>query len=93
MGDNNSLAHTKWNCKYHIVACPIQQNTALNKGCQTRYSPSRKGINNGTHLLGFFVTCRKVFMEGSVTFHTNYFTMLYPTHKKLVCKFCPCLFE
>ena len=19
--DNNSLAHTKWNCKYHIVFC------------------------------------------------------------------------
>ena len=20
--DNNSLAHTKWNCKYHIVFAP-----------------------------------------------------------------------
>ena len=22
MGDNNSLSHTKWNCKYHIVFAP-----------------------------------------------------------------------
>ena len=22
MNDNNSLAHTKWNCKYHIVFAP-----------------------------------------------------------------------
>ena len=22
MKDNNSLAHTKWNCKYHIVFAP-----------------------------------------------------------------------
>ena len=20
--DNNSLSHTKWNCKYHIIFCP-----------------------------------------------------------------------
>ena len=23
MNDNNSLAHTKWNCKYHIVFAPV----------------------------------------------------------------------
>ncbi|HJA76915.1 MAG TPA: IS200/IS605 family transposase, partial [Candidatus Desulfovibrio gallistercoris] len=22
MGDNKSLAHTKWNCKYHVVFAP-----------------------------------------------------------------------
>ena len=22
MNDNNSLAHTKWNCKYHVVFVP-----------------------------------------------------------------------
>ena len=22
MADNNSLSHTKWNCKYHIVFAP-----------------------------------------------------------------------
>lgn len=22
MGDTKSLAHTKWNCKYHIVSAP-----------------------------------------------------------------------
>ena len=25
MNDNNSLAHTTWNCKYHIVFAPEKQ--------------------------------------------------------------------
>ncbi len=30
MNDTNSLAHTKWNCKYHIVFAPkYRENTAV----------------------------------------------------------------
>lgn len=28
--DNNSLSHTTWNCKYHIVFAPKSQNEILN---------------------------------------------------------------
>lgn len=27
--DNNSLAHTKWNCKYHIVFAPKYRRQAI----------------------------------------------------------------
>lgn len=30
--DNNSLAHTKWNCKYHIVFAPKQNRQFWCKG-------------------------------------------------------------
>ena len=29
MNDNNSLAHTKWNCKYHIVFAPKYRRQAI----------------------------------------------------------------
>ena len=29
MKDNNSLAHTKWNCKYHIVFAPKYRRAAI----------------------------------------------------------------
>ena len=32
--DINSLAHTKWNCKYHIVFAPKSKNEFLNSTAQ-----------------------------------------------------------
>ncbi|EBW4116907.1 IS200/IS605 family transposase, partial [Salmonella enterica subsp. enterica serovar Oranienburg] len=29
MGDEKSLAHTRWNCKYHIVFAPKYQRQAF----------------------------------------------------------------
>ena len=29
MKDNNSLSHTKWNCKYHIVFAPKYRRQAI----------------------------------------------------------------
>ena len=48
--DNNSLAHTKWNCKYHIVFTPKYRRQAIYKqisadiGQIIRILCARKGI-------------------------------------------------
>ena len=31
MKDKNSLAHSAWNCKYHIVFAPKYRRTSINK--------------------------------------------------------------
>ena len=51
MKDNNSLAHTTWNCKYHIVFAPkyrrrfIYGNIRSDIGRIIRLLCERKGIN------------------------------------------------
>ena len=51
MNDNNSLAHTTWNCKYHIVFAPkyrrrvIYGNIRSDIGRIIRLLCERKGIN------------------------------------------------
>ena len=48
--DNNSLAHTKWNCKYHIVFTPkyrrqiIYRQISVDIGQIIRTLCARKGI-------------------------------------------------
>ena len=49
--DSNSLAHTKWNCKYHIVFTPKYRRQAIYKqisadiGQIIRTLCARKGVN------------------------------------------------
>ena len=51
MNDNNSLAHTTWNCKYHIVFAPKYRRRAIygkiraDIGRIIRMLCERKGIN------------------------------------------------
>ena len=51
MNDNNSLAHTKWNCKYHIVFAPKYRRRAIygkiraDIGRIIRMLCERKGVN------------------------------------------------
>ena len=51
MKDNNSLAHTRWNCKYHIVFAPkyrrkvIYGQIKVDIGKMLRMLCERKGIN------------------------------------------------
>lgn len=51
MKDNNSLAHTSWNCKYHIVFAPkyrrkvIYGQIKVDIGKMLRMLCERKGIN------------------------------------------------
>ena len=33
--DSNSLSHTRWNCKYHIVFAPKSKNEILNSTSPT----------------------------------------------------------
>ena len=48
--DNNSLAHTKWNCKYHIVFAPqycrqvIYKQISMDIGSIIRTLCARKGV-------------------------------------------------
>lgn len=50
MKDNNSLAHTKWNCKYHIVFAPKYRRIVIygrlkkDIGSILRLLCARKGI-------------------------------------------------
>ncbi|MBK5253855.1 MAG: IS200/IS605 family transposase [Peptostreptococcaceae bacterium] len=44
MKDNNSLAHTKWNCKYHIVFAPKYRRVVI-------YGRLKKDIGNILRLL------------------------------------------
>lgn len=51
MNDNNSLAHTTWNCKYHIVFAPKYRRRAIygkiraDIGRIIRMLCERKGVN------------------------------------------------
>lgn len=51
MNDNNSLAHTTWNCKYHIVFAPKYRRRAIYGKIRTdigriiRMLCERKGVN------------------------------------------------
>ena len=51
MNDNNSLSHTTWNCKYHIVFAPKNRRAAIYReiykdiGKILRMLCERKGIN------------------------------------------------
>ena len=51
--DNNSLAHTSWNCKYHIVFAPkyrrkvfFEEKKIRNKGDTATIMPMERGRNN-----------------------------------------------
>jgi REP element-mobilizing transposase RayT len=36
LNDINSLSHTKWHCKYHIVFAPKYRRKAFFQGCSTK---------------------------------------------------------
>ncbi len=40
--DKNSLAHTKWNCKYHIVFTPKYRRQAIYEKIKKRYRSNIK---------------------------------------------------
>ena len=59
--DNNSLAHTKWNCKYHIVFAPKYRRKIFfaekvrDKGNTSAIMPvERSGINRGRSMPGSY---------------------------------------
>ena len=41
---NNSLAHTKWNCKYHIVFAPKYRRKVFYEGKKGRNKGNNKNI-------------------------------------------------
>ena len=51
--DDNSLSHTRWNCKYHIVFIPkYRRKEFLRKAVQERKEKSRNG-RDSADLTGF----------------------------------------
>ena len=47
MNDTNSLAHTKWNCKYHIVFAPKYR-----RKCSSAKNAGRLGKYCGSYANG-----------------------------------------
>lgn len=45
--DNNSLAHTTWNCKYHIVFAPKYRRKVFSKKNGWRYEKYCRNYVNG----------------------------------------------
>ena len=45
MNDTNSLAHTKWNCKYHIVFAPKYGPVDKSKNSAGTHSSSSRTVN------------------------------------------------
>ena len=61
--DKNSIAHTKWNCKYHIILTPkyrrkiIYQQMSKDIGTIIRTLCARKGIyNNAAGIVRLYET-------------------------------------
>ncbi len=44
MKDNNSLAHSKWNCKYHLVFAPKYRRMQIYGEIRKRYRSNIKAI-------------------------------------------------
>ena len=44
MNDNKSLAHTKWNCKYHIVFAPKFRRKSSLRRDKRRYRENTKRV-------------------------------------------------
>lgn len=49
MNDMNSLSHTSWNCKYHIVYAPMHRNIA-GKCFTERTAGIRRNFTNAVHV-------------------------------------------
>ena len=71
MNDNNSLAHTKWNCKYHIAFAPKYRRKIFYGEHQSgSHKPIVLICRDHAGLHGLFRRMRRVF--GYAVFDLNY---------------------
>ena len=60
--DNNSLAHTKWECKYHIVFAPKYRRQVIYKDIKP---PAKRVVLTPKYIFPSFHTCLSRFVPDS----------------------------